>query len=605
MPKSNVFVLAAILALVLSFTLFGNGIGGDFVFDDTIVIMGNPFIDGQLDGFWKIFTNPYFAYQPRPGLYRPLTIASYSLNAFIFGTSSAGFHVVNIVLHAIVSFLIFVFINRLAGKAAALVGFLFFMFLPIHVEAVTSIVGRAEILSLLFVVGALLVSLKKKYILASGLFFLGLLSKEVAVAFLPIFLFLEFFWHKNDIRSVVRGSLFFIPPVVIYAILRYAALGEYFLENDATLVYNPIKFAPFLSGLWTSFKVFYLYIEKMFYPLSFSIDYSFNQVSLVGNPFSSVEAVLGIVILGLAILLFFKTKDFMLRLGIVTFLSSYFVISNWIFKTGTIMAERLMYMPSLGLVMLLASILNFKFSIFNQNSRSKILNSLTIYYLLLSTLFVWYGYLIIDRNRDWLNSRNLYESAYAETPNSVVNKTNKAYLDFIAGDYGKAESRLNEILKEAPDHIPTLNLAGQNYKKLGQYQKAEELWKKAIKLRSDYLRAYLSLGVLYYGNGYFKSAEKVLTEAVNIYPRWSEVLFLALTQVSLDKPDEAIELINRHFDEKAFRKELKFALGWAYLNKGQREKAFSYFNQVKDPKITTEDFVKTFEGSKVIILGDY
>src|SRR3989344_8646536 len=136
MFRDKDFIIAAVLALVISFVLFGNGIGGDFVFDDTVVIVGNPFIDETLDGFWEIFTDPYFAYQPRPGLYRPLTIASYSLNAFTFGSSPVSFHVVNILLHALVSFLVFVLIYKLKGKVAAFAGFLFFMFLPIHVEAV-------------------------------------------------------------------------------------------------------------------------------------------------------------------------------------------------------------------------------------------------------------------------------------------------------------------------------------------------------------------------------------------------------------------------------------------------------------------------------------
>src|SRR3989344_955030 len=128
MHKSKDFILVGILAIVLSFALFGNGIGGNFVLDDTIVVVGNPFINGQLDGFWKIFTTPYFAYQPRPGLYRPLTIASYSLNSFVFGFSPASFHVVNILLHALTSFMIFTLLYRLNGKITAFAGFLFFMF---------------------------------------------------------------------------------------------------------------------------------------------------------------------------------------------------------------------------------------------------------------------------------------------------------------------------------------------------------------------------------------------------------------------------------------------------------------------------------------------
>src|SRR3989344_3261116 len=353
MFRDKDFIIAAVLALVISFVLFGNGIGGDFVFDDTVVIVGNPFIDETLDGFWEIFTDPYFAYQPRPGLYRPLTIASYSLNAFTFGSSPVSFHVVNILLHALTSFLIFTLFYRFGGRIVAFAGSAFFLFLPIRVEAVTSIVGRAEILSLLFVVVALLLVVQKKYIFASGAFFLGLLSKEMALAFLPIFLFLEFYWHKRTIKEAVKKLLYLVPSVVFYATLRYVALGKYFLQNDATPVYNPIKFAPILSGIWTSFKVFYLYLEKTFFPIYLSNDYSLNQISLVNNPFSSFEAVLGIVILGLLVLLFFKTKNFLLRFGIITFLASYFVISNWIFKTGTIMAERLMYMPSLGLVILM------------------------------------------------------------------------------------------------------------------------------------------------------------------------------------------------------------------------------------------------------------
>src|SRR3989344_4264938 len=420
MRRNKDLILAGVLVIVLSFALFGNGIVGDFVFDDTIVIVGNPLVGDSLK-FGEILTTPYSAYQPRPGLYRPLTIASYSLNSFIFGSSPVSFHVVNILLHALASYSVLLLIYRLACEAqeisasqarfTALAGFLLFMFLPIHTEAVTSIVGRAELLSFIFVVGALIFSVKKKHVLASSLFFLGLLSKEMAIAFLPIFLFLEF---KN-----FKKLGYLVPPLILYAILRYAALGEYFLKNDATLVYNPLKFTSFLTGFWTSFKVFYLYLAKTFVPLSLSSDYSFNQIPIVNNPFSYFETLAGIGILALFIFLFFRAKDFLLRFGIIIFLASYLVISNWVFKTGTIMAERLMYTPSLGLAILVAY--NFKFKIIN----------FKIVYAGFAILLLWYGFVIIDRNRDWLNNKNLYESAYVAAPNSVVNKTNKAYLDCV------------------------------------------------------------------------------------------------------------------------------------------------------------------------------
>lgn len=590
MHKSKDFIFVGILAIVLSFALFGNGIGGNFVLDDTIVIVGNPFINGQLDGFWKIFTTPYFAYQPRPGLYRPLTIASYSLNSFLFGFSPVSFHVVNILLHALTLFLIFYLFYRVGGKIIAFAGFMFFMFLPIHVEAVTSIVGRAEILSLLFTVGALIFVLKKRYILASVMFFLGLLSKEMAISFLPIYLFLEFLWNKKSIKAAFKDSIYFIPPLFVYGVLRYVALGGYFLKNDATPVYNPIKFAPFLSGLWTSFGVLYLYLEKTFFPYSLSTDYSYNQIPLVKNIFTSIEAMLGVIILCLLVFLFFRTKNFLMRFGIITFMASYFVVSNWIFKTGTIMAERLMYAPSLGLALIVGVVVNY---LFLKISNKKII------YGFLSLILIFYGFTILNRNKDWLSDKSLFESAYASTPNSVVSKTNKAYLDFIAGDYTKTEVELNEVLNIVPEHVPALNLAGQNYKKLGQYQKAEESWKKAISLRNDYLRAYLSLGVLYYENGYNQSAEYVLEEAIKIYPRWNEIFVLALAKINLNKYDEAISIIKTHFGENPTIKELKLALGVAYLRKGDRNTAVSYLNQIRNPAKSIDEFVNVIEKTKI------
>ena len=263
------------------------------------------------------------------------------------------------------------------------------------------------------------------------------------------------------------------------------------------------------------------------------------------------------------------------------------------------MAERLMYMPSLGLAMLAAVIM--------KNLKLKAQNKVLFFALHFSlcALFLWYGWLVIDRNKDWLSNKNLYESSYVAAPKSVVNQTNKAYLDFVEGKYPDAELRLKEVIVQAPEHVPALNLAAQNYKKLGELKKAEELWKEAIRLRDDYLRAYLSLGILYYENGYFASAEKVLTEAVEIYPRWSEVLFLALAKISLDKNDEAIQLISAYSTTNPAVKELKFALGLAYFKKGETDKAFQYFEQVKDPKVKMEDFLKTFQGSEVIILGEF
>ena len=125
---SNWWVL--LFAVVLSFVFFGNGIAGDFVLDDKIAIIGNPLVD-DIGRFGEIFTSPYHFNQPRTGLYRPLTIASYAVNWTIFGNSPAWFHAVNILLHAAAVFLIFLICTWLGNRSIGIIASLLFLVLPI------------------------------------------------------------------------------------------------------------------------------------------------------------------------------------------------------------------------------------------------------------------------------------------------------------------------------------------------------------------------------------------------------------------------------------------------------------------------------------------
>lgn len=593
--KPHLFWVAALAAVVLSFALFGNGIPGKFLLDDGFVIVGNPLINDRLTGWGEIFISPYHFNQPLPGLYRPLAVVSYALNWFVFGDSPASFHVVNILLHALAAWLIFGLVSSISSRSMAAMASLIFMFLPIHVEGVTSIVGRAEILSFIFVLTALYGAWRGRYLLAAFAFLLALLSKENALAFLPIFVFLELFYQKKSWRVVGRNLRYFGPPLLVYLSLRWMALGKHFLSNDATMVYNPIKFAPFFSGFWTSFKVFYLYLQKTFIPIGFSSDYSFDAIPLVSQPLQSWQTLAGLSLLLLFIGLLFKKRSTIIGLGAAIFLFSYGVISNWVFKTGTIMAERLMYLPSFGLVLVLTGLAEPLW--IKRNRRLMVMS-------LVGVVLAWYGVRLVDRNRAWLNEANLFESAYAAAPRSVVNKTNKAYLYYNAKEYGRARQMIDEVLVGAPQHVPALNLAGHIYKKQGQLKEAEEFWKETIRWRKDFLRAYSSLGALYYENKYFESAEMVLTEAIEIYPRWSEVFLLSLTKTALGKYDEAITIVEKNFGKDP-QKELKFALGVAYYKKGDQASAEPYLRAVKDPNVTLSEFLKIVEESTIFVVGEF
>src|SRR3990167_6292134 len=104
--KKHEILLVFFVSLILSFMFFGNGISGDFVFDDVTIVQNRGDLTDP-SNFFNLFISPYHQNTPKSGLYRPLTMATYSLNHNIFGSSPAGFHVVNIFIHALNSFLVF------------------------------------------------------------------------------------------------------------------------------------------------------------------------------------------------------------------------------------------------------------------------------------------------------------------------------------------------------------------------------------------------------------------------------------------------------------------------------------------------------------------
>ncbi len=629
-------IIILVISLAISFLLYGNSIKGDFVSDDKLVILQNSLVSGNFSDLFKAFSAPYYHDKPNAGLYRPLTIASYNFNR-VFSKSPVSFHLLNVILNAINGFLVFLLVSKLTSKRTAYFAAVFFMFLPIHSEAVSAIVGRAELLAFFFSVLSLLLILDKRYALASLLLLLGLLSKETASGFFLVFLYIWKFSPvrsslaevrrtralgasetSNGIKQIFYNSLYFVPAIAIYAIMRASVLGKYFIGVDHLMAYNPLKFAPFFSSLWTSMKVFYLYLLKTVAPYQLSSDYSFNQIPVIQNPFLHYEVYIGAVTLAVLVYLAVKKRENVYGLSAGMFLLTYFLISNWFIKIGTIMGERLMYAPSLGLVILAATWID-KFVTARgpvaphpTGAHSRIArpwgpqsrHPFAIYFCLF-LLLSWYGFIIIDRNKDWRSEKAILTSGYMASPNSVVSITNMAFLDFNDDNYLGASKWAEKALKIFPDHMPAIFLAGHAYKKLGDSRLAESAWLRVLELNPNYDGAHLSLGVLYYEQGRFSEAESILGKGFEFQKTWGKAFPLALVKINTGKHDDAIQLIISNFGENPEKRELKFALGLAYLKKGDKQKAEFYLSQVKDSNVSIEDYFKKVINQKVFKISEY
>lgn len=522
-----------LLCLLFSCLLFSNNFQNDFVFDDVAVIRDNQILK-NIQNLPQLFTSYYRL--SSAGLYRPMTMASYALNYFLFGSSVWSFHLINIILHALNCWLLFLLIRRLCAKKflAYLTAFLF-LILPIHTEAVTGLVGRAELLAFFFSFLALLFLIQppsessgknklhpifriyeKEGIILSGqlfnnwplvsgtfCFLFALLSKETALAVLPIY-FLIILYHKQFNKNTFKNLLGLGLTLVIYFGIRRLVLGPYFAANNATLVENPLKFVSISARILTALKILALYFWKIIFPLHLSSDYSYNQITIVQN-LASWPTIIGLAGIIFYVYILARRQKIALPfyLGSTIFFWSFLPISNLFFPIGTIMAERLMYFPSAGICLILSAlILNL-----TKIKPLKLFKWMTIVVLL--SLNIFYLGRTWLRNYDWRDQKILFFSAAQSSPNSVLARSNKGAIYLLENNYRIAEKEILAANQIYPDYPPAVNNLGLIYRHQGDLKKAEEQFLRAIEI-ANYPPAFENLGLVYLDLGQYAEAKKWL-----------------------------------------------------------------------------------------------
>src|SRR5512134_50114 len=158
-PWMHAALVAAIAAVA-----YANTLPNLPVLDDGWAVFENPLVK-DLGRIPEVFREPWGVAGPPTvrGTWRPLTTVTFALNYAVHGRTVGGYHLVNLLLHALATVAVWALARRLVSAVAperaavsALVAGALFAVHPVHVEAVAGIVGRAEVLSTLLVLCALL-----------------------------------------------------------------------------------------------------------------------------------------------------------------------------------------------------------------------------------------------------------------------------------------------------------------------------------------------------------------------------------------------------------------------------------------------------------------
>lgn len=358
---SPLWPLLCALAAVL---VYARTVGNGFALDDVRLVESNPTLV-SLAHLPKLLLEPYWNVPGEHyGLYRPLTVTTFAINRAVTGAGPLGFHVVDVLLHAASSALAWLALKR-AGRhyGTAILGGLLFAVLPVHTEAVANIAGRSELLAALFVLSAWIAhgraletesSGRRWGIAAAALYLAALLSKESA-SLAPLLFFADDAMSKR-LRPAPRHRLItgYAMAFMTMLALRALALGVHQTADATIALDNPAAaagaWARFATALWVQLK----YATLCLAPIHLVSDYSFDSIP-VARSLADPRALAGLAfVAGLAAAAAWGWRHSRpVALAALIWVIFFLPASNVLFPTGTVMAERLAYLPSLGLCLAL------------------------------------------------------------------------------------------------------------------------------------------------------------------------------------------------------------------------------------------------------------
>jgi protein O-mannosyl-transferase len=363
MESKSILTRCGLLALAASLP-FTRGMTNPWIWDDALVL-GKRLAPAACGGLGELWRQSYWGSVGPADTYRPLSLSFLYLERTLFGEVVMPYHLVSLGLHAIVSMMVMVVVGRLAGRAIGWTTALIFAVHPVHAEAVGMVYGQLELISGFFVLltVALYIEARREgfrpfpFALALLSAACAMCSKESALMLPALLMLVRATWltggddRSEKIRRFFAGlewDLLFLVAAVPYIVLRYRALGGLAPDPDATVTLGytlNLRIKTMVVSLGHAMQLCTV-------PTGQGLYYGYLRDSVFGRPYAEMIWILAalVVIFQLASELGRRVAFF----GVGWFLLTFLPVSN-IIPTGVLVAERTLYLPSLGVCFLFAS----------------------------------------------------------------------------------------------------------------------------------------------------------------------------------------------------------------------------------------------------------
>ncbi len=419
------------------------------------------------------------------GVYRPVRSLFFLLSYKLFETAPLPYHVQSMIVHILAIVLVYGITRHLTQRPLIpILTALVFGMHPIHTEAITFVTAGFDTAGIVIGLGALWCfshSLNTRnttlYILSVFLTCIAIFTNEICLA-IPFLMTIIYFYLGTRTRTTgTIGKLavcFF--PIAAYFFVRFS------------LLHIPIRsdiFPTLTTTALTMTKVLAWYTGRLFFPLQLSVtpvlfpgvtSLTSDPTALAQQRWTDPGTLAGLIILmaGIVTAVVAWKKSRLIGFGLAWFFLSLLPVSN-IFPSGTIFAERYLYLPSIGFALVMAA--GTEWGIRKRTFRTATLAILLVF--LLSALA-----LTQLRNLDWRSPVSLWE----------------------------------KTVKQVPDHPLVWNNLGLAYAQKAEFGKAVPVFEKTIQLNPNEAKAYYNLGLVYAAQKDFTTAVPLISKAINLRP---------------------------------------------------------------------------------------
>jgi tetratricopeptide (TPR) repeat protein len=579
-------LLASLLA-VCTLALYAPALRNNFVnFDDELYVTDN--VQVQAGWTWENFKWA-FSHQVASN-WHPFTVLSHMLDCQMFGVEPWGHHLTSIVLHALNTALVFLFLRRMTGTLwrSILVAVLFGWH-PVHVESVAWVAERKDVLSGFFGLLALIfyvryarqcqvqpLSAKISYGLALIFFAGGLLSKPMLVTWPFVFLLLDF-WPLERLPVSNLQSLFhlltqrsrlFWEKLPFFALALMTSVVT-FLVQKQTGAMEAAEAIPLHMRIGNALISYCRYIGKMLWPKDLTISYPYPEHLPVWQ-----VCLAFIFLVLLSAMLWFRRQQMP------------FLLTGWCWFVGTLVpviglvqvgiqaiADRYTYIPSIGFFVALSWGLCAIAQHWQVNVRLISLVPCVAVIACLPVTWRQIGY--------WRDSETLFQRAIKLTGNNPIARHNLGTALLREGRLGEAIVHFREVVRLKPTSAPAHYYLGTALSRNGQTVEAIQAYREALRIKVDYAEAHNNLGTALARSGQDSEAIYEYREALKLAPDFAAAHNnLGTALLRSDEYEKAALSFREAIRLQSNYDDARFNLGIALARQGQIEEAINQYRGV-------------------------